>query len=195
VKILSVKSGKRAPVLLTAVREEGSEPILLGVSEAEYASLGSPIAGDALDGAAEEALIALDARHRARSAAFRILSFGDNNRATLARKLRARGVAPALAEEVCAEMAERGYIREDDLLRREVMAAAKKLWGPRRIADALAAKGYARDAVTATVDALVAEGELDFSEVRRRLIERRGGGKDMPALRALLYRYGFGGET
>ena len=193
-KILSVRSTKAAPFLLTVLCEEGEEPVRLGISEAEYASLGSPAVGDILDGAEEEALLAMDARHRARAAAFRLLSFGDNNRAALVRKLRIRGVSAALAEEVADEMAARGYIREDDLLRREVLASAKKLWGPRRIADALTAKGYPREDVLACIQALAEAGELDFSAVRRALIKKRAAGRDAAATRALLYRYGFGGE-
>ena len=191
-KIISVRSTQRAPVLLTVLCEEGAEPLKLGISEAEYISLGAPVRGEVLDGEREERLLAMDARHRARSAAFRILSYGDNNRPALVRKLRARGIAPALCETVAEEMVALGYIREGDLLRREVLASARKLWGPRRIADALAAKGYPREEVCACIEALVEAGELDFAAIRHALVEKRGAGRDTMALRAMLYRYGFG---
>ena len=191
-KIISVRSAKRDAVLLTLEGECGAEPLKLGVSEAEYISLGAPVKGETLDGERLEAALAMDARHRARSAAFRILSFGDNNRRALVRKLRARGIDPALCASVAEEMVALGYIREDDLLRREVLASAKKLWGPRRIADALAAKGYPREEVCACIEALVEAGELDFAAIRHALVEKRGAGRDAMAMRAMLYRYGFG---
>ena len=191
-KIISVRSAKRDAVLLTLAGECGAEPLKLGVSEAEYISLGAPVKGETLDGERLEVALAMDARHRARSAAYRILSFGDNNRHALVRKLRARGIDPALCASVAEEMVALGYIREDDLLRREVLASAKKLWGPRRIADALAAKGYPREEVCACIEALVEAGELDFAAIRHALVEKRGAGRDAMALRAMLYRSGFG---
>ena len=191
-KVLSVGKSHTAPILLHAARE-GEETVGYRLSEGEYRTLGAPAVGDILSEEAAERLAAYDARHRARSAAARILSFGENNRAMLIRKLRTRGFAAELAEAVADEMCERGYIREGDQLERAVLSAVKKLWGARRIADALAAKGFDRVEVTACIDRLEAAGEINFQESRRALIEKK-----LPAdancneRRALLYRYGHG---
>ena len=191
-RVLSVGKSRTAPILLHAARD-GEEAVGYRLSEGEYRALGAPSVGDILTEEIAERLVAYDARHRARSAAARILSFGDNNRAMLIRKLRTRGFDAALSEAVANEMCERGYIREDDQLERAVLSATKKLWGARRIADALAAKGFDRAAVFACIDRLAASGEIDFSKMRRDLIAKKLP-PDAPydKRRALLYRYGYG---
>ncbi len=191
-KVLSVGKSRTAPILLTAVRD-GEEPIGYRLTEGEYCALGSPPVGAELAEEVTAQMSAYDARHRARSAAARILAFSENNRAMLIRKLRARGFDAALCESVCDEMVARGYIREGDQLERAVLAAAKKLWGARRIADALTAKGFARDAVLACIDRLAETGEIDFSENRRILLQKKlPQDATYAARRALLYRYGYG---
>lgn len=189
-KVLSVGKSHTAPILLTAVHD-GEEPIGYRLSEGEYRAIGAPAVGDLLTEEIATAIRAYDAHHRARSAAARILAFSENNRAMLIRKLRSRGFDAALAKRVAEEMVERGYIREGDQLERTVLAAAKKLWGARRIADALAAKGFDRNEVISCIDRLVVTGEIDFAASRRALIEKK-----LPCdatyaeRRALLYRYG-----
>lgn len=191
-KVLSVGKSRTAPVLLHAAKE-GEDAVGYRLSEGEYRTLGSPAVGDTLPEEIADRMIGYDARHRARSAAARILSFGENNRAMLIRKLRARGFGPSLSEAVADEMCERGYIREGDQLERAVLAAAKKLWGARRIADALAAKGFDRGEALACIDRLTKAGEIDFAAIRRELIAKKlPQGADYAARRALLYRYGHG---
>ena len=191
-RVLSVGKSRTAPVLLHASRD-GEEAVAYRLTEGEYRTVGSPVAGDVPDADTAARIEAYDARHRARSAAARILAFGENNRAMLIRKLRTRGFDAQLCEAVAEEMCERGYIREGDQLERAVLSAAKKLWGARRIADALTAKGFDRAAVFACIDRLAASGEIDFSKMRRDLIAKKLP-PDAPydKRRALLYRYGYG---
>ena len=140
--VLSVGKSRVSPVLLTVAPSEG-EPQKYGISEGEYLALGSPRPGDTLEGEREERLIALDEGHRARRAAANLLAFGDNNTASLMRKLKTRGFSHEAAEAATAAMVGRGYINEQAQLDRAVaLAANRKLWGARRIADALTAKGY-----------------------------------------------------
>ena len=191
-RVLSVGKSRTAPVLLHAARE-GEDAVAYRLSEGEYRAIGAPAVGDVLDEDTAVRLAAYDARHCARSAAARILAFGENNRVMLIRKLRARGFDAPLCETVATEMCARGYIREDDQLERAVLSAAKKLWGARRIADALTAKGFDRSAVFACIDRLSLSKEIDFSKLRRELLDK----KLPPAApyekrRALLYRYGYG---
>ena len=69
----------------------------------------------------------------------------------------------------------------------------KSCGGARRIADALAAKGFDRAEALACIDRLRAAGEIDFAAIRRELIERKlPQDADYAARRALLYRYGHG---
>ncbi len=195
-QILSVSRKSKAVLLL--LKEEGEEARRYGVSEAEYRTLGAPAAGEVLDGERLSLLLGYDERHRAKAAAVRILSFGDNNRATLARKLRARGFSQAVCGETVDAMVARGYIREGDQIERAVLLAARKLWGARRIVEALTARGFPREAVTEAVEALTLRGEIDFAANRRRLLEEKGKQDAPPAVRAaFLYRYGYsvGGET
>ena len=192
-RVLSVGKSRTAPILITAGRD-GEDAVGYRLTEGEYRTIGAPVAGDALSETVAEQIKAYDARHRARSAAARILSFGENNRAMLIRKLRARGFSTALAETVTDEMCERGYIREQDQTERAVLAAAKKLWGPRRIADALAAKGFERNEVLSCIDRLTKVGDIDFHKNRRALIEKKlAADAPLAERRALLYRYGYGG--
>ena len=193
-RILSIRKGRTVPVLLFAVSEGQKEPQKYAVSEEEYRALGSPAAGTLLTEEECDALVTYDERHRAHAAAIRILEFSDNNPRQLTRKLLSRGFSRETAERATAEMVERGYIREGDQLRRAVLAAAGKLWGPRRITAALTAHGFDKREVEETLSRLVDEGEIDFRASRRRLLEKTGKDKDPTKLRAMLYRYGYGGE-
>ena len=192
-KVLSVGKSRTAPVLLHAA-SAGEEAIGYRLTEGEYRALGAPSVGTELSEETVARLKAYDTRHRARSAAARILSFSENNRAMLIRKLRARGFSASVAEAVAAEMADRGYIREGDQLERAVLGAAKKLWGARRIADALAAKGFDRAEIVSCIDRLASAGEIDFRQSRRALIEKKlPRDASYADRRALLYRYGHSG--
>ncbi len=190
-KILSVGSGRTAPVLLL-VSEDGGEPRRIGITTAEYASLGAPTAGDEIPEETAARLCRMDEAHRAVRAAARILEFGDNNTAQLLRKLRARGFSVEAAERAVGRMVERGYIREGDQLERAVLASVRKLWGPRRIAEALAARGFDRAEVRACIVRLSETGEIDFAESRARLLAEKTTPDTPPEKRkALLYRFGY----
>jgi SOS response regulatory protein OraA/RecX len=91
-------------------------------------------------------------------------------------------------------MVERGYIREADQLERAVLSAARKLWGPRRIVEALSARGFERAAVEECTARLSEAGEIDFAAQRARLLSEKLA-PDAPRQKrlALLYRYGYGG--
>ncbi len=192
--VLSVGSRRTAPLLLTVGYEGEREPRCYGITEREYLALGSPAVGDTLTEEEAERLAALDERHRARAAAARILAAGDNSALTLTQKLRVRGFSTALSEATAHEMTERGYIRESDQLERAVtLSVNKKLWGRSRIVAALGAKGYVREDIEAALDRLLALGEIDFREARRRLLEKYPT-DDPIKRRATLYRYGHGTE-
>jgi SOS response regulatory protein OraA/RecX len=60
----------------------------------------------------------------------------------LVQKLRARGTEETVAREAVAELAEKGYLREEEGALREAERGLAKLWGDRRILADLQAKGY-----------------------------------------------------
>ena len=188
--VRSVGKSKTAPVLLTAETPEG-EVVRYGITEGDYLALGRPAVGDVLEGETEERLLAMHETHGALLAAVRILSFADNNAEGLRRKLIARGYSSGAAEYAVSEVIRRGYLREGDILERAILAAAKKLWGPRRIVEALAAKGYRRAEIQSTLSRLREEGEIDFEASRRRLLEGRLRDEPPEKKRAFLYRYGY----
>ena len=123
-----------------------------------------------------------------------ILSFSDNTKKGLAKKLVSKGFSRHSAEYASYFLAEAGYINEEssaELLARDM--AEKKLYGPKRIAVALCEKGFSKEAI----DKVSNEFFVDFSAICRKRIEKMGGlsifsDKDekKKAVAALL-RYGF----
>ncbi len=191
-KLLSVKKTEKIPRLLS-VEEEGDIPSLYRLTEAEYQKIGAPAPGSLLSEETEAAVICMDEAHRAQGAALRILSFGDNNRATLLRKLRQRGFSEAAADTALGKMLARGYIDEEAQLSRLcVNAANRKLWGPRRILASLAAKGYPPADIKQAIETAAAAGEIDFAANREALLQKKlNDDGDPQKKKALLYRYGF----
>ena len=132
--------------------------------------------------------------HAAVKKGINILSFSDNTKKGLVKKLVTKGFSRE-ASEYAADFLERsGYINESNsacMLAKDM--ALKKLYGPKRIAAALFEKGFSREAI----DAAAEETDVDFSAICRTRIEKMGGreifaDKDekKKAVAALL-RYGF----
>lgn len=99
-----------------------------------------------------------------------ILSYGANSRATLVRKLETRGVSREDAESAADELEERGFIDDEKSVTDEVERCLRKLWGPRRIAAHLRAKGYRDGAMSLAADMLE---DADLVGNCRKLIEKR----------------------
>ena len=123
-----------------------------------------------------------------------ILSFGDNTKKNLARKLVLKGFSKDSAEYACDFLSEAGYINESESAKLLAMDMAnKKLYGAKRIAASLFEKGFSKEAI----DYAASEIDVDFSEICRKRIERMGGVKiffDKEAGKkhvASLLRYGF----
>ena len=89
---------------------DGKEKHEYTLSRAQYEGLGSPVcAGEIYD---IDKLLEYDMKYRAKAHALRILSYGDNNIRTLRDKLVSRGISSAIADEVCEEMVNIGYVDE-----------------------------------------------------------------------------------
>lgn len=189
--LLSVKQTEKVPFLLTLLGENGEEEVYR-LTKSEYEAVGSPLAASRIDEETEERIKAFSEAHAARSAALRILSFGDNNRKALSQKLKKRGFSEATSQAAVEAMQKRGYIDEkEQVYRLCVNAAKRKLWGPQRILLTLLGKGYAQADIKEALTKATAAGEIDFTVAKRTLLEKKGVGNDPQKARALLYRYGF----
>ena len=123
-----------------------------------------------------------------------ILSFADNTKKSLARKLILKGFSKEIAIEAADHLEKVGYINEIEsakALSRDL--AEKKLYGIKRISSSLYEKGFSRDAIQAAID----EIEVDFHIICGKRIEAMGGSalfsdkeKKQKAIASLM-RYGF----
>ncbi len=130
-------------------------------------------------------------------AGVRLLSYSDNPKRGLVRKLCAKGYDRGDAEAAAAELEALGYINEDSQIKRRGEAMAeRKLRGLRRVKSELCALGYDRDKVASWADGC----GLDFGEICARAIEKKGGIPDRGdpdgrrKLMSYLYRQGFSSE-
>ena len=133
--------------------------------------------------------------HSARKLAVSALGYGAYSRKALVRKLRVKGVEPAIAEEAVERLESSGYIDDLANAEREAERCVAKKWGARRISAALYQKGYGEEAVRKALYALEDSG-VDFSENCAEIIESRYG--EVPSapdarrkLYAAMIRYGY----
>ena len=115
------------------------------VSVEDYAQAGSPSAGDELGEAALHPLIGEEDTRLAYSRAVKILASGDNTKRALFRKLCERGFLRESAECAVLRLEKDGYIREEELLLRQLGIYAKRLWGPKKFMPSLVEKGFSRE--------------------------------------------------
>ena len=143
---------------------------------------------DKLDVALLE-LLEEDAR-LAYARAVNILSSGDNTKRALLRKLCERGFLRESAEEAVARLEKDGYIREEELLLRQLGVYAKRLWGPKRFIPNLLEKGFCRADIERALVRAKSEGIYDPDAVKESLLSALA--TDDPAQRrAWLYKHGF----
>lgn len=111
----------------------------------------------------------------------------------LVQKLRARGFDADVAGEAVSELAEKGYLKEEEGALREAEKGLAKLWGDRRILADLQAKGYTGGALKYAAARLRAEdGAARCAMLMRK--RRMGIPTDEAELRrtiASLIRYGY----
>ncbi len=122
-----------------------------------------------------------------------ILSFGSNTERTLVLKLRRRGIDSEIASEAAGMLRDRGYINEDEDMRREVERCIRKGWGSRRIIAFLHQKGYDDESIAAADDEFenVDFGKLCLKVLRKKceVLPRDPG--ERRKLVASLSRYGY----
>ncbi len=139
----------------------------------DFLTLGKCSVGDVLD---DEGLALLQAAAKKRDAchtALRILSHGDNSAAALYRKLRVRDISEADASFALRFVRGEGWLDEEKQLRATLpRLAEQKLLGPRRLLAACVQKGYRAETVRGVLHALVEEGTIDFSSIKRLLFKK-----------------------
>lgn len=190
--IEALEGGKAYRIVAGHSTREGYVKRTYTVSKSVYEQVGRPIENDILmDEDIKIITMGID-RAEAMARACRILSYSDNNRAALRRKLLEHGHYPENVDYVVGRMVDQGYVNEKrqlDIL--TVSYANKKHWGRRNIASHLIAKGYDSKDIHAAIDNAIERGDIDFEREKRRLIsETIGDGADERDVRAMLYKYG-----
>ena len=191
-RITYVKSGPADGSLYIGI-VSGEEREKLYISRTEYARCGSPERGEEIDEDTYYRMARFDEYHKAKKKALSILTYGDNNRKNLIRKLRVAGFAPDLAEMICREMVSLGYINERDQLERLILSEANdKLQGPNKIFAKLIDKGYTSPDIREVMNQLVERGEINFKNNAYRLIEKKlTKGATAEEKKTLLYKNGY----
>lgn len=160
------------------------------VTETEYEEAGAPVEGDVLEGDALAALTEREDTRLAYERALKILAAGDNTSAALLRKLKDRGFSESVARAAVARACESGYIKEEDMLLRQLGIYAKRLWGPRKFLPVLLQKGFSRESIEDALRRASEEGVYDKEAVKEALLADFSTQSEAER-KALLYKYGF----
>jgi len=139
-----------------------------------------------------------DLRHKSQvcaaiGAGLRALGATGSSRRHLTQKLCARGFAYEIAKEAVEELAEKGYLKEEEGALREAEKNLAKLWGDRRILADLRAKGYAAGALKYAAARLRAENGTDRCAllIRKRRMAFPTDDASLRKFMAALARYGY----
>ena len=186
-KVIYIRDSKSRGYLRIGVAT-GEEKTEYTLSEKEYRGELSLLVGDEVS---EEQLLLLseyDMKYRARLAALRILSYGDNNEKNICQKLTKKGIRAEIARETAREMVGLGYINERRQLERLVeKEVARELRGPRAVYMRLMKKD-----IYEVISDLISHGIIDFEKSKQNLIEKKlpaGSGEE--DIKKLLYKFGY----
>ena len=187
-----VREAKDSNLLLLGVVEEG-ESARYTVNLSLFREIGMPSSGDELDSSQMSAIKYTDRLISAKKKALNILAYADNSRKSLATKLYRAGFEREIIDEVCSEMVNLGYINEKNQLERLLLNEANiKLRGPMKIIPSLVQKGYSQSKIREVLDNLVREGEIDFRENSKKLLEKKlSAPYDEEEAKKILYKNGF----
>lgn len=155
-----------------------------------YSEAGSPEAGMSLALDELAPLLGEEDARLAYSRAVKILASGDNTRRALLRKLTERGFLREGAEAAVVRLCAEGYIREEELLLRQLGIYAKRLWGPKKFLPNLLEKGFSRSDVERALADAKEMGIYDADTVKRELLAALPT-EDPAQRRAWLYKHGF----
>ena len=187
-----IREIKDSRLLLLGLAEEG-ESARYTVNLSLFREIGMPSSGDELDSSQMSAIKYTDRLISAKKKALNILAYADNSRKNLATKLYRAGFEREIIDEVCSEMVNLGYINEKNQLERLLLNEANiKLRGPMKIIPSLVQKGYSQSKIREVLDNLVREGEIDFRENSKKLLEKKlSAPYDEEEAKKILYKNGF----
>ena len=186
-----IKDGERGYLRLGV--SDGDKKYTFTISQKEYREIGEVRPRDEISEEIFKFLSRSDMRYKARLRALRILSYGDNSKRMLARKLYSAGVRRDIIDEVIEEMLSLGYINSERQISRLVInEVTLHSYGPRKIIPKLISKGYDKSEIEEVISALIQSGEIDFGAVRERLMESKlDENATEEEKNKLLYKYGF----
>ena len=159
---------------------------------------------EAVDEATLERAAAADLRWRAREAALSLLGYRARSAAELRRRLLRKEFPPPLADEIVAELAQRGHLDDADFARAFVRDRTRsRPRGRGRLTQELRARGVAGEAAADAVAAVFREDALSDEALARAVAERwlgksgkdRSGPEARRRLHAYLARRGFFGDA
>ena len=188
-RVMAVRSG--AELLLTFTYHAPTPRThTYRVSAEAYQTAGAPSEGETYDASEVMPLTEEEDAREAYKRAAKILASGDNTRMQLSRKLCERGFPAACAKQAVARLAEEGYIREDELLLRQLEIYAKRLWGPRKFMPSLLEKGFSHTDIQDALRVAKDTGVYDAERIKETLLASLPSA-DVSARRAWLYKHGF----
>ena len=192
VTVTYIRPGKSKGYISIGIQCD-DEKYTFSVSEDVYSDVGTPVVGDFIESDVFCVMKDADELYRANLKALRILSFADNSRIALMRKLINAGFSRRVCEAVVSDMVKLGYINEKrrlySLIKDEVSLSYT---GPRKLIPKLMAKGYSHGDIESVMYELADRGEIDFAEAKKRLIEKKlGTSPDREEVKKLLYKSGY----
>ena len=190
--ILSVRSKDGTVPLVVIDGESDGKKTKYTITEGTYREIGCPLSGEVLEGDEAELLIRRDEERRALAKALSILTYADNGENQLKIKLMRHGFSKSAIDETVKECVRRGYIDDLRIIENAVLKLAADYQGKKKIIAKLTAKGFSAGTVMKTVVRLEAEGKIDFTEARRRLISEKLPPESTKEEKLkLLHRYGY----
>lgn len=187
-----VSPTREAGGFLVTLQIDGPRPRVhtYRVTAAEYEEAGTPVEGDVLSDEETAALTEREDTRLAYERALKILAAGDNTAAALLRKLRERGFSATVSEAAVRQAKRNGYIKEEEMLLRQLGIYAKRMWGPRKFLPALLQKGFSREEIEEAMRKAAEDAVYEKEAVKAALLEEYR--PVTPAeTKALLYKNGF----
>ena len=168
---------KRGRTDRVAVFIDGSRAFDLADVVAEQADLR---VGARLSVDAQQRLLELDAPHRARDRALRLLALRDRSCREMSERLRSAGYEATVVSDTIAWLRDLDYLNDSRFAAAYLSAKAKSGWGRRRIAAELALKGVERRLIDEALEdeEETGEGGAEAMEALLSLVRRRFG-KDL----------------
>ncbi len=190
-KIIKIKTSNAKGYLVVEAEEYGTKTVYT-LSETQYSSVGTPLAGDVLDDGVKGEIYGFSEYNKYKKKALNILAFGDNSRKQLVMKLVRAGAKRNLASDIADEMKSLGYINEERQLEHLIEDEVNlKLNAPRKFIPKLAAKGYSADLIKMVADKLISENTISYDAARSKLLCKLGDDADKDEVKKILYKHGF----